>query len=734
MVLYSIVFQAAYALPIGSVRDFDVVTQALATVDTYTATVRATRTVRPGLNISLWVENGVWDASNLNGLNSNVISDRQFVLDEFADWLAMVLIPKLEGSYFNIEEVNNSPSPGLNILFLDIEDDFKESGSFIGSFFNSNDQNLESGLNGMNLIYVDVNPGTLGLELYQGVNKRYSYIELVRSLSRLIQYQKDHLEDEWIREGVAQQMVYRLLNQEVFPNSLSRIINAPQQGIPRLEDYLNDLAGMRAEYELDHKNINRISIFTNPRDPRDNRDNNLYRSFHYLFFSYIFHLTGGSFQTRVTDGDRFFRDLILESNDGLAGLRKILTTQNVGTFEEIYVDFLFSIMLNTTESRYSNPAISSPDLEFTNYDLITTIPTSLISRLPSFGVDIKRVLNNSSSDQHEINMIIPAGLNASKIFLLRNQANNNSYVEKQFDSVDLKELVLPDVEKRVLIVNLDGMTKDFLTQLTRSDLSNSTPIPLEFNSSQSIIESTGVAVISEQQVSAIKTSGISGTINLNLPSQGVFSLPLTNESTLAVRLSLPVNLATTAVKIDFFNETSRSVNSLVPVTNDRLLILNGNSRVTMIFINENVLPVNIPLTYDLVSTNLYSSNPSESILESDSDELTQAELEKIAGGGAGGCFVATASFGSIGHPFVRILCAFRDEYLLTNTHGQKFVEWYYRNSPSWAIKISNSNLLIILCQFLLLPLVLATSAILHPIIFLSLICLAFMGFKRLRQC
>ena len=146
------VLQPVSALPVGSVHDFDVVTQPLATVKTVTATVRAATTVRPGLELTFWVEDSVWNSQQMNGLNLATPSDRQFVVDEFADWMTRVLMPKLEGSFFNLGEVNNSASPGLNILFLDLQDDFQESGSYIGASFDPNDQSLTSSLNGMNLI------------------------------------------------------------------------------------------------------------------------------------------------------------------------------------------------------------------------------------------------------------------------------------------------------------------------------------------------------------------------------------------------------------------------------------------------------------------------------------------------------------------------------------------------------------------------------------------------------
>ena len=49
-----------------------------------------------------------------------------------------------------------------------------------------------------------------------------------------------------------------------------------------------------------------------------------------------------------------------------------------------------------------------------------------------------------------------------------------------------------------------------------------------------------------------------------------------------------------------------------------------------------------------------------------------------------GCFIATAAFGYYSAPQVQALREFRDRYLVTNSLGNAFVEWYYRVSPAAA--------------------------------------------------
>ena len=70
-----------------------------------------------------------------------------------------------------------------------------------------------------------------------------------------------------------------------------------------------------------------------------------------------------------------------------------------------------------------------------------------------------------------------------------------------------------------------------------------------------------------------------------------------------------------------------------------------------------------------------------------------------------GCMVATAAYGSALAPQIEILREFRGRYLMRSDWGRKFVSWYYRNSPTWAIAISNSETLKIVVRGFLWPVV-----------------------------
>lgn len=57
----------------------------------------------------------------------------------------------------------------------------------------------------------------------------------------------------------------------------------------------------------------------------------------------------------------------------------------------------------------------------------------------------------------------------------------------------------------------------------------------------------------------------------------------------------------------------------------------------------------------------------------------------------GGCYIATAVYGSYNSPEVHTLRSFRDNYLEKRIWGQYFVKFYYKYSPHFADRISPSS-------------------------------------------
>jgi peptidyl-prolyl cis-trans isomerase A (cyclophilin A) len=93
-------------------------------------------------------------------------------------------------------------------------------------------------------------------------------------------------------------------------------------------------------------------------------------------------------------------------------------------------------------------------------------------------------------------------------------------------------------------------------------------------------------------------------------------------------------------------------------------------------------------------------------------------------GDGGGCFIATAAYGSYMDPHVYALRQFRDEILMQTGLGRQFVSLYYEYSPRLANIISGNETLRLLTRWLLTPLVYTVA---YPMLALLILCIAGWG-------
>ena len=106
---------------------------------------------------------------------------------------------------------------------------------------------------------------------------------------------------------------------------------------------------------------------------------------------------------------------------------------------------------------------------------------------------------------------------------------------------------------------------------------------------------------------------------------------------------------------------------------------------------------------DLSSLDLFASN--YGTYESSSVNSPNYDFPASTGGGGGGCFIATAAYGSLVEPHVKILRDFRDRFLITNFAGKSFVSLYYKYSPPLADFIAKHDNLRTMVRITLFPLV-----------------------------
>lgn len=104
--------------------------------------------------------------------------------------------------------------------------------------------------------------------------------------------------------------------------------------------------------------------------------------------------------------------------------------------------------------------------------------------------------------------------------------------------------------------------------------------------------------------------------------------------------------------------------------------------------------------------------------------------EPPAASSSGGCFIATAAYGTALDPHVQDLRDFRDAYLLPNAPGRWIISVYERTSPPLAAIIERHPALRFVARVLLAPVVLAAG---HPRAALALGLLAVFVWMRRRR-
>ena len=107
-------------------------------------------------------------------------------------------------------------------------------------------------------------------------------------------------------------------------------------------------------------------------------------------------------------------------------------------------------------------------------------------------------------------------------------------------------------------------------------------------------------------------------------------------------------------------------------------------------------------------------SPQPAVADSgDSPPLPMGDFSTVSPESVGGCFIATAAYGSPMERHVNILRDFRDTYLLNSMIGHTFVKAYYRYSPPVADFIAKHKVLKAAARMSFLPMVAFCYSALH---------------------
>ncbi len=238
------------------------------------------------------------------------------------------IYPLITEYFYTPSDVNNDGK--VAILALDIQDNFDDTGCYVGGYFYSKDLFNVSGSNKMEIFYIDTYP-TMHYPKTNEINVSRAYSTLAHEFQHMVNFNRNYLVEygnpmpTWLNEGLS------LAAEHLYKGVLSSRIS-----------YYNKSSNIKNGHSLLYWG--------------DNNDTLSNYSLSYLFLQYIRTQAGSN---------NIFKDILLDDKNDSKAVTNALSKYGISKdFGELMTDFRLALLLKESTGPYGFKGDSS----FSNID------------------------------------------------------------------------------------------------------------------------------------------------------------------------------------------------------------------------------------------------------------------------------------------------------------------------------------------------------------------------------